>query len=106
MQVYLAIYLQSNPLEEKAVVMSMGEKAFTVHVPRLGITSRIYLDKIPDVVAAFNEVEGMLELRAASTATHAWTSATLKILSKVLVRCVVAAKAGPIETLLEFVRPM
>lgn len=100
------MYVQSNPLEsEEAVVISIGEQSFTVQVPRLGVTSRLYLDKIPDISATFNEVEESLELQAASTITHSWTSATIKLLSKVVVRCVVADKAGPIEVQVQFVRP-
>lgn len=105
-QVYLGVYLQSNPLVEEAIVFSMGEKSFTVHVPRLGLTSRLYLDKILDVTSTFDKEEGVIKLHASSNATHGWTSATIKILSKILVRCTVSPKGGPIETQLEFLRPI
>lgn len=105
-QVYLGVYLQSHPrVEEEAVVMSMSGKAFTVHVPRLGITCVIFLDKIPDVVAKFDEVERTLDLQATSTVTHQWTTATIRILSKVVTRCVVSTGGGVFVTQLEFLRP-
>lgn len=104
-QVYLAVYIAANPLEEEAVVTSIGEKSFTVNIPRLGMTSRMYLDKIPDIAATFDDVEKILHLTASSTVTHKWTEATVKIFARVLVRCTVASKAGPIEIELEFLRP-
>lgn len=105
-QVYLSVYLQRHPLEEEAVVISMGAQSFTVNVPKLGLTSRLFLDKIPNVNATYNEVEGVLELHSASTANHNWTTASIKILSKIVVRCTVADKTGPIETHLDFIRPV
>lgn len=104
---YLAVYVQANPLNaEEAVVISMGEQSFTVNIPRLGVTDRLYLDKIPDVHATYNEGEGVLHLEAASTVTHDWTYASIKIFSKIVVRCAVVAKGGPIGIQLEFVRPL
>lgn len=104
-QVYLAVHVASNPLEEEAVVTSIGEQSFTVNVPRLGVTSRMFIDRIPDVVATFNDVEKTLRLKASSTVTHEWSEAIIKLLAKVLVRCTVAKKTGPIEIELEFLRP-
>ncbi len=104
-QVYLAVHVTSNPLEEEAVVISIGEQSFTVNVPRLGVTSRMFIDRIPDVVATFNDVDTTLHLKASSTVTHEWNEATIKVLAKVLVRCTAAKKTGPIEIELEFLRP-
>lgn len=97
--------MASNPLEEEAVVISIGEQSFTVNVPRLAVTSRIYLDHIPDIAATFNDVENTLTLTSSSTVTHEWTQATIKVLAKVQVRCTVSDKAGPIQIELEFLRP-
>lgn len=105
-QVYLAVHVASNPLEEEAVVISLGEQSFTVNVPRLAVTSRVYLDKIPDIAATFNAVENTLHLTASSTVTHEWTEATIKVFAKVRVRCTVSDKAGPIQVELEFLRPV
>ena len=104
-QVYLGVYLRSNPLDEEAVVTSMGEKSFTVHVPRLGRTSRLYLDKILNATATYDKAEKAIKLQASSTVTG-WTLATINILSKILVRCSLAAKAGPVEIQLDFIRPI
>lgn len=87
------------------MVISIGEKSFTVNVPRLGITTHIFLDKIPDTVSTFDEAERTLVLQATSTVTHTWVSATIKIMSKIFVRCAAAAKPGPVEIQLEFLRP-
>lgn len=104
-QVYLAVHLAFNPLEEEAVVISIGEQSFTVNVPRLAVTSRIYLDHIPDMAAIFNDVENTLNLTASSTVTHEWTEATIKVFAKVQVRCTVSDKAGPIQIEVDFLRP-
>ncbi|CAM9097036.1 unnamed protein product [Ectocarpus fasciculatus] len=104
-EVYLAVHVASNPLEEEAVVTSVGEQSFTVNIPRLGVTSRLYLDKIPDIAATYDELEGTIHLTSSSTVTHQWADATIKIFAKVRVLCTVAEKTGPIEILLEFLRP-
>lgn len=88
------------------MVISLGEQSFTVNVPKLGLTCRIYVDKIPDVNATYDEMEEVLLLQAASTVTHTWTTARIIILSKILVRCTVAEKAGPIDIQVEFMRPV
>lgn len=100
------MHVASNPLEEEAVVISVGEQSFTVNVPRLAVTSRIYLDKIQDIAATFDDMEKTLHLTASSTVTHEWTEATIKVFAKVQVRCTVSNKSGPIQIELEFVRPM
>lgn len=87
------------------MVISTSEKSFTVNVPRLGVTSRVYLDKIPDIATTFDEVERTLHLTASSRVTHQWAKATIKIFTRVHVRCSVADKAGPIQIELEFLRP-
>ncbi|CBN76656.1 conserved unknown protein [Ectocarpus siliculosus] len=104
-EVYLAVHVASNPLEEEAVVISVGEQSFTVNIPRLGVTSRLFLDKIPDIAATYDELEGTIHLTASSTVTHQWTDAKIKIFAKVQVLCTVAEKTGPIEILLQFLRP-
>lgn len=99
------MHVASNPLEEEAVVISIGALSFTVNVPRLAVTSRIYLDHIPDIATTFNEVENTLNLTASSSVTHDWSEATIKVFAKVQVRCTVSDKAGPIQIELEFLRP-
>lgn len=97
--------MQSNTLVEEAVVVSVGERFFNVNVPRLGVTDGIFLDKIPDIVATFNQAKRTLNLQATSTVTHQWTTATIRILVKLVVR-VVATNGVPIESKLEFLRPV
>lgn len=99
------MHVASNPLEEEAVVISVGEQSFTVNVPRLAVTSRIYLDQILNIAATFDDVEKTLRLTASSTVTHDWTEATIKVFAKVQVRCTVSNRAGPIQIELEFLRP-
>jgi DIS3-like exonuclease 2 len=45
-RVFLSIYLKSNPiLSTLGVVISIGEKAFTVYVPSIGVSGMVYLDE-------------------------------------------------------------
>lgn len=104
-EVYLAVHVQSNPLEVEAVVVSLGRNCFTVNVPHLGLTERIYLDKILDATSTFDETEKSLFLQAKSTTANGWTTATIKVMSKVVVRCMAAEKKGPIQLLLQFLWP-
>lgn len=105
-QVFLAVHIASNPLEAEAMVISVGAKSFTVYVPSLGVKSQMYLDKIPDIAATFDEVEETLRLTASSTVTHTWTEATIKIFARVHVRCSVPAdQTGLIKVELQFLRP-
>lgn len=101
---YLAVHVKSNPLEVEAVVVSLGKNAFTVNVPLLGLTERIYIDNIP-ATSTFDETEKSLFLQATSTTANGWATATIKVMSKVVVRCMAAEKKGPIKLHLEFLWP-
>lgn len=86
-------------------MFSIGMKRFNVYAPRLGVTDVIFLDKIPDIVATFNQVDCTLDLQATSAVTHQWTTTTIRRLVKVVVR-VVATNTVPINNKLEFLRPV
>ena len=48
-RVFLSLYLKANPIKSTlGVVVSIGEKAFTVFVPKLGVTTLVYLDEHKD----------------------------------------------------------
>ena len=48
-RVFLSLYLKANPIDSTlGVVVSIGEKAFTVFVPKLGVTTMVYLDEHKD----------------------------------------------------------
>lgn len=47
--VFLALYLRQNPMKsELGVVMSLGNKAITVFVPKLGINAMLFLEEHKD----------------------------------------------------------
>ena len=49
-RVFLSLFLKANPINSTlGVVVSIGEKAFTVFVPDLGVTSMVYLDEHKDL---------------------------------------------------------
>ncbi len=48
-RVFLSLYLKANPIHSTlGVVVSIGEKAFTLFVPKLGVTTMVYLDEHKD----------------------------------------------------------
>ena len=52
-RVFLSIFLKSNPiLSTLGVVVSVGEKAFTVFVPSIGMSGLVYLDEHSDIFEA------------------------------------------------------
>jgi len=52
-RIFLSIFLKSNPISSTlGVVVSIGEKAFTVFVPSIGISGLVYLDKHQDTFNA------------------------------------------------------
>lgn len=62
-KVYFCIYLKEHPIESEAVVISTGEKSFTVYIPNYGYEGRVYLDKMPgDVQGTLNDSTGVLLL--------------------------------------------
>ena len=44
MYLYVAYFQTAGPLEEKAMVMSVLDKAFDIFVLKLGVTKRVYCD--------------------------------------------------------------
>lgn len=49
-RVFLSIFLKSNPiLSTLGVVISIGEKAFTVYIPRIGASGMVYLEDHADI---------------------------------------------------------
>lgn len=107
-QVYLAVYLrahEADAVKEVGVVSSMGDKSFTIHVPRLGITHRMYLDKIADVTSTFDREEEVLHIQSTPAARYAWKDMKLEVFSKVMVKCKGEVERGPIEVVLELIGP-
>lgn len=92
-------------MEVEAVVVSVGKNAFTVNVPQLGLTDRLYLDKIPGTTSTFDEMGNTILLQATSPTANGWTTATLGFLSKVVVGCFASPKAGPVVIQLQFLWP-
>jgi hypothetical protein len=93
-KVFLCIYLKNQPagITTEAVVVSVGERAFTVYVPLFGYEGKIYVDKLhgatnggrrgkggnggggDEVQGNLDEASGVLSLHppAASAAAGAW----------------------------------
>ena len=52
-RIFLSIFLKSNPiLSTLGVVVSVGERAFTVFIPSIGMSGLVYLDEHSDIFEA------------------------------------------------------
>jgi len=48
-RVFLSLYLKAHPIASTlGVVVSIGEKAFKVHIPKIAVTTMVYLDEHKD----------------------------------------------------------
>lgn len=109
--VFLALYLRRNPMKSKlGVVVSIGQKTFTVFVPSLGVSTLVFLDEhkswIKSQPLEENAVMGRrikLE-RIASHNGERWTELMIKSFTKIRVTCKCQEKP-PIGVKLEFEGP-
>ena len=56
--VFLAVHISDRPRTCRAVVVSVGDKSFTVLVPELGVQERMMVEEMPGVTAEFSEAGG------------------------------------------------
>jgi DIS3-like exonuclease 2 len=93
--VFLALYLRRNPLKSQlGVVLSVGEKAFTVFLPDLGIQQLVYLEEHKDWIESesFEVRNAGRHIKLTRVAGHhngeQWKEMLIKVFAKVRVTCV------------------
>jgi DIS3-like exonuclease 2 len=109
--VFLALYLRRNPMKSKlGVVVSIGQKTFTVFVPSLGISALVFLDEHKDWIKSQpmdeNAVMGRrikLE-RIAGHNGERWSELMIKSFTKIRIKCKCQEKP-PIGVKLELEGP-
>lgn len=109
--VFLALYLRRNPLKSQmGVVLSVGQKTFTVFVPRLGISTILFLDEHTEWLKYQpmdeNNVMGR-RIKLERVARHdgeSWKEITIKNFAKIRVKCKCQDKP-PISVKLELEGP-
>jgi DIS3-like exonuclease 2 len=96
-RVFLALYLRKKPLKAQlGVVLSVGEKTFTVFVPSLGASIMLFLDEHKEQLTFEPYTKGEDERRirlvrkAAASAANGntgWSSIDVKVFTKLSVSC-------------------
>jgi DIS3-like exonuclease 2 len=103
-RVFLSLFLKKNPITSVlGVCLGIGEKTFTVFVPSLGLSTRVFLDEHKDVFdmntieddgrrklvirPKSNVVPGMQPDDAETSPVHSWKSLNVSIFTKLTVAC-------------------
>jgi DIS3-like exonuclease 2 len=104
-RVFLSLFLKAQPIKSTlGVVVSVGEKAFTVFVPDLGVTTKVYLDEhrdIYDVHVQQNE-KGQRRMFLVPINGHTGPKLDIKLFQKITVSCHCKEKP-PIDVSLKIV---
>jgi len=89
-RIFLSIFLKSNPiLSTLGVVLSVGDKAFTVFVPSIGVSGMVYLDEHADVYeyrVTKNAESGQRSMLLIPKSSEG-SKVDIKILAKLTVSC-------------------
>lgn len=118
-RVFLSLYLKKNPIESAlGVCLGIGEKTFTVFVPSLGLSTRVFLDEHVDVFD-MNVVEDdggrrKLVIRPKSNVVPGmdveesdrltWKSMSVSIFTKLTVACYCKDRT-PIDVMVKVIGP-
>ena len=95
-RVFLALYLRRNPLRRQlGVVLSVGEKTFTVFVPSLGSSVVLFLEEHKDMLtfkpySTNGNGERRIDLVRKNSSVNddtRWSSIDIKVFTKLLVSC-------------------
>jgi len=123
-RVFLSLYLKENPIESTlGVCLGVGEKTFTVFVPSLGMSTRVFLQEHEDEfnINAFEDEEhggkrrivispktdvvpGMEEEKSGSDRIPSWKSLNICVFTKLEVTCACKMQP-PIDVRVKMVGP-
>ena len=90
-RVFLAIYLKKNPLRSTlGAVIGVGEKTFTVFVPEIGCSGKVFLDEHKDQLAFHSHAgkDGQKQIkvtRKKATRGSKWSEFDVKFFAKITV---------------------
>jgi DIS3-like exonuclease 2 len=109
-RIFLALYIRKYPMENQmGIVLSVGQKAFTVYVPSLGADAMLYLDEHKNILTYTSE-EGndksrkiTLQQKKEMKGTR-WNTLEIVVFTKLYVTVVCNSKP-PIDIKLQFERP-
>ena len=90
--IWLCVYLQTHPIQSAlGVVVSMGQKSFSVLVPGLGLESKVYIEEQEEEFDfEYSEAEKTIKITPKNsmlTIDSPWSVLHIKLFVKVDVRC-------------------
>jgi exoribonuclease R len=109
-RVFLALYIRKYPMENQmGIVLSVGQKAFTMYVPSIGADAMLYLDEHKNILSYTSEERNdksrriVLQQKKDMKGTR-WNTFEVVIFSKLYVTVICNSKP-PIDIKLQFERP-
>jgi DIS3-like exonuclease 2 len=106
-RVFLALYLRRKPMKgQLGVVLSVGEKTFSVFVPELGCSVKLFLDEHKDMLTfeSYSAKNGERRIRLQRKGSGGWSSIDIKVFTKLSVTCLCKEKP-PIDVRLKLEGP-
>ena len=121
-RVFLSLFLKENPISSTlGVCLSVGEKTFTVFVPSLGLSTRVFLDEHKDeftsnafedsngrrkivIQPKTNSVPGMEMEATGEEDACSWKSLDISVFTKLEVSCTCKMQP-PIDVRVKVVAP-
>ncbi|KAL7522669.1 hypothetical protein ACHAWX_007355 [Stephanocyclus meneghinianus] len=121
-RVFLSLFLKKNPISSVlGVCLGIGEKTFTIFVPSLGLSTRVFLEEHRDIFdmntfedcggkrkliirPKSNLVPGMEAKDGENRRVHSWTSLNVSVFTKLNVACFCKEKT-PIDVKVMVVGP-
>jgi len=106
-RIFLSLYSQKHPIpNELGVVISVGTKAFTAFVPRLGCEAMLFLEEHSDILQWTTNAEDdgadrrKIFLHNKSTSAN-WKNLTIDVFTKLRVT-IICKENAPIDVKLRF----
>ena len=104
-RVFLSIFLKKQPIAKAlGVVLSIGEKSFTVFVPILGLSQKLFLDDHEHLEASTVIQNKKLKILNKDSKSFGWITMNVKLFSKIKVSCRCKLRP-PIDVCLRLVGP-
>ena len=109
-RIYLALYIRKYPMSNQmGIVLSVGQKAFTVYVPTIGADAMLYLDEHKTILTYTSEERNdksrkIVLQQKQSNAQNRWNTFEILVFTKLYVTVICNTKP-PIDIKLQFEKP-
>ena len=109
-RIFLALYIRKYPMtNQMGIVLSVGQKAFTVYVPSIGADAMLYLDEHKNILTYTSEERNDKSRKITlqqkqSNVQDRWNTLEILVFTKLCVTVICNTKA-PIDIKLQFEKP-